>query len=324
MTTRRPHAAVAIGALCSLMLPLLLSACQGQRGTDPGASPETSAAMDAAQTSGKKVLRIGAIPDQKPEKLNRLYPLVADALSSELGVEVSYVPVVDYTAAVSAFRTGDLDLVWFGGLSGVQARLQTPGARVIAQRDIDARFHSVFIANKSSGLQPITDIKGLAELKGRRFSFGSENSTSGTLMPSYFLAQAGVKPADFAGGAAGYSGSHDTTIALVQSGSYEAGAVNEKVWRDNLRDGKADPAKVAVIWRTPPYHDYHWVAQPNLDQRFGPGFSDKLRDVILAWNPTDPEQQQILELFGAETFIEAQPADYAKIEQIGRQLGKVR
>uniref|UniRef100_UPI004049E384 PhnD/SsuA/transferrin family substrate-binding protein n=2 Tax=Cyanobium TaxID=167375 RepID=UPI004049E384 len=52
------------------------------------------------------VLRIGAIPDQNPEKLNRLYGLVADELSQQLGVKVAYVPVTDYTAAVSAFRTG--------------------------------------------------------------------------------------------------------------------------------------------------------------------------------------------------------------------------
>jgi phosphonate transport system substrate-binding protein len=139
------------------------------------------------------VLRIGAIPDQKPEKLNRLYPLVAAELERQLGVPVTYVPVVDYTAAVTAFRTGDLDLVWFGGLAGVQARLQKPGARVLAQRDIDVAFHSIFIANTNSGLSLIRDLKGLKELKGKRFTFGSESSTSGRLMPQYFLAKAGVK-----------------------------------------------------------------------------------------------------------------------------------
>ncbi|MFZ9270903.1 MAG: putative selenate ABC transporter substrate-binding protein [Prochlorococcaceae cyanobacterium] len=272
----------------------------------------------------KAVLRISAIPDQNPEKLNRLYGQVAQLLSKQLGVPVQYVPLTDYTAAVSAFRTGSLDLVWFGGLTGVQARLQKPGAQVIAQRDIDASFHSVFIANKASGLKPINSVKGLSELKGKRFTFGSESSTSGRLMPQFFLQQAGVKLSDFSGGAPGFSGSHDATIALVQSGAYQAGAVNEQVWKANLRSGKANRNKVLAIWRTPGYPDYHWIGQPNLDARFGKGFTAKLRGAILSWRPSNPEQRAILQLFGAQQFTTAKASEYAPIERVGRQIGKIR
>ena len=284
--------------------------------------PVPASLLPAAEA--QPVLRIGAIPDQNPEKLNRLYGLVADELSQQLGVKVSYVPVTDYAAAVSAFRTGSLDLVWFGGLTGVQASLQKPGAQMLAQRDIDAQFYTVFIANARSGIKPIQNQKGLVALKGKRFTFGSESSTSGRLMPQYFLAQAGVKLADFAGGAPGFSGSHDATIALVQSGTYDAGAVNEQVWKSNLRSGKANRSKVVQIWRTPSYPDYLWLGQPNLDQRFGKGFSAKLRQSIISWRPTDPEQKQILSLFGAQQFTTVKPDEYKQIEQVGRQIGKIR
>jgi len=278
----------------------------------------------AEPAAGQAVLRIGAIPDQKPEKLNRLYPLVATELSRQLGVKVTYVPVVDYAAAVGAFRTGSLDLVWFGGLTGVQARLQKPGARVLAQRDIDVSFHSVFIASSRSGIQPLRQQKDLAVLKGRRFTFGSESSTSGRLMPQYFLAQAGVKPGDFAGGAPGFSGSHDTTIALVSSGAYDAGVVNEQVWRASLHDGKANRQKVIPIWRSPGYPDYHWIAQGDLDARFGKGFTTRLQQAILAWRPSNPQQKPILALFGAQQFTAADAAAYGRIERVGRQIGKIR
>lgn len=277
-----------------------------------------------AETTSKPVLRISAIPDQKPEKLNRLYGLVANELSKQLGVPVKYVPVTNYEAAVSAFRTGNLDLVWFGGLTGVQARLQKPGAKVLAQRDIDASFHTIFIANTSSGIKPITNVKGLSQLKGKRFTFGSESSTSGRLMPQYFLGQAGVKLNQFAGGAPGFSGSHDATIALVQSGAYEAGAVNAQVWRSSLHDGKANRGKVMAIWTTPGYPDYHWIAQPDLDQRFGKGFTGRVQKAILSWRPSNPEQKQILNLFGAQQFTSAQASAYGTIEQVGRQIGKIR
>ena len=237
---------------------------------------------------------------------------------------MQYVPVSNYPAAVSAFRTGSLDLVWFGGLTGVQARLQTPGAKVLAQRDIDAKFTSVFIANGASGLRPISNGDQLTNLKGRRLSFGSESSTSGRLMPQYFMSQNGVETADLAGGAPGFSGSHDATIAVVQSGAYEVGALNEQVWRSNVKDGRVDPNKVSVIWRTPAYVDYHWVARPDLDERFGNGFTKKVQSALLKISPTTPRGETILELFGAAQFIPAQNSDYDKIEAVGRQLGKIR
>lgn len=308
MPTRERWTAVMAG-LCLALLPAVFP-------------PVPASLLPAA--IAQPVLRIGAIPDQNPEKLNRLYGLVADELSQQLGVKVAYVPVTDYTAAVSAFRTGSLDLVWFGGLTGVQASLQKPGAQMLAQRDIDAQFYTVFIANARSGLKPIQTQKGLVTLKGKRFTFGSESSTSGRLMPQYFLAQAGVKLADFAGGAPGFSGSHDATIALVQSGTYDAGAVNEQVWKSSLRSGKANRSKVVQIWRTPSYPDYLWLGQPNLDQRFGKGFSAKLRQSIISWRSTDPEQKQILSLFGAQQFTTVKPGEYKQIEQVGRQIGKIR
>ena len=273
-----------------------------------------------------QVLRISAIPDQNPERLNRLYELVAAELSDQLGVQLRYVPVIDYTAAVTGFRRGDLDLVWFGGLTGVQARLQTPEAVVLAQRDVDARFRSVFIANRQAlkDLKPFTSIAELSQLKNKRFSFGSESSTSGRLMPQFFLAKAGVEPKDFSGGQPGFSGSHDATIALVQSGAYEAGALNEQVWESRLKEGKVDTSKVVLLWRTPTYPDYHWVAQGNLNKRFGAGFTSKLQQALLELSPDQPRQAQVLEVFGAKKFIKAPVDQYASIESVGRQLGKIR
>ncbi len=269
-------------------------------------------------------LTIGAIPDQNPEKLNRLYSLLSSELSKELKVPVKYIPVTNYTAAVTGFRTGSLDLVWFGGLTGVQARLQRPGSKVLAQRNIDRKFHSVFIANTNSQISPIKNIRELKVFKGKRFTFGSESSTSGRLMPQYYLQKAGIKLNDFKGGRPGFSGSHDATIALVQSGSYEAGVLNEQVWKSTIQKSKVELSKVKVIWRTPAYADYHWLVQPNLDNKFGLGFTNKIKKALIGLNKKSNDQAKILNLFGAEKFIPSNSKNYDKIEKVGRQLGKIR
>ena len=275
-------------------------------------------------SKAEEILRIGAIPDQNPERLNRLYKVLSSELSEQLNVQVRYKPVTNYAAAVTAFRTGNLDLVWFGGLTGVQARLQTKGAKVILQRDIDEKFNSVFIANKKSSIQKINNINGLKSLKGKRFTFGSESSTSGRLMPQYFLNKAGVQLKDFKGGTAGFSGSHDATLMLVQSGSYEVGALNEQVWDSNLKKGRAKPSKVFVIWKSPSYYDYHWVVQKNLDRKFRKGFTKELTRFFLSLNKKSTKQKKILELFGAKKFIISKESNYNRIEKIGKELGKIK
>ena len=280
--------------------------------------------MTNKSLSSQQTLTISAIPDQNPEKLNRLYNLLSNELSESLNVSVRYKPVTNYSAAVSAFKTGDLDLVWFGGLTGVQARLQSKGAQVIAQRDIDAEFHSVFIANTKNRIERIKNISDLKVIKGRRFTFGSESSTSGRLMPQYFLQKGGVKITDLKGARAGFSGSHDATIALVQSGSYEVGALNKQVWISNINQGRVDLSKVKVIWETPAYQDYHWLAQANLDDRFQKGFTERLTKTFLGFNHKQPRHHKILKLFGAKKFIRANASLYKEIEQIGRQLGKIK
>ncbi|NEO39796.1 MAG: putative selenate ABC transporter substrate-binding protein [Moorea sp. SIOASIH] len=302
---------ILLGFILVLLLPV--TAC----------SPSSDSTSSSGNGAEVQSFTTGAIPDQDPEKLQRLYGKLAAYLEAELKVPVEYKPVIDYAAAVTAFRVGDLDLVWFGGLTGVQARLQVEEAEAIAQRDIDAEFHTVFIANKSSGLKPIKDIKDLKVLKGHTLTFGSESSTSGRLMPQYFLQQAGVSLDDFKG-EVGFSKSHDATIQLVEAGSYKVGALNEQVWKSRVAAGNVDLKKVELIWRTPAYYDYHWVINPKVKERYGDDFVERVQAALLKLDPNVPEQKEILDLFGATKFISTKNDNYAQIEAIGRKIGKIK
>ncbi len=302
---------VLLSGLLLLLLPL--AAC----------SPQTAENSGTTGGSETKTLTMGAIPDQDPQKLQRQYDKLSAYLEKELGVPVKYKPVNDYTAAVTAFKVGDLELVWFGGLTGVQARLQVPGAEAIAQRESDEQFHSLFIANKKSGLKPFKDISDLKQLKGHTLTFGSESSTSGRLMPQYFLQQAGLKLEDFKG-QPGFSGDHDKTIKLVEAGTYEVGAVNEKVWQKRLQTKEVDQNKVEVLWRTPAYYDYHWVIHPEVKKRYGEDFVKKVQDAFFKLDPNVPEQKEILDLLEAKKFIPTQNSNYTQIETIGRKIGKIK
>jgi phosphonate transport system substrate-binding protein len=201
--------------------------------------------------------------------------------------------------------------------------LQLPGTNAVIQRDIDAQFTSVFIANTASAIQPFQSASGLAALKGRSFTFGSDASTSGRLMPQFFMSKAGIKLSDLKG-EAGFSGSHDKTIKLVEAGTYEVGALNSQVWEARVKAREVDTSRVNVIWTTPPYFDYHWIVRPDADQRFGTGFTSKFKQALLALDDKNASHKEILDLFGARKFVETRNENYADIEAIAREIGKIK
>lgn len=190
----------------------------------------------------------------------------------------------------------------------------------IAQRDIDADFHSLFIANTASGLKAFTDVSGLKSLAGHSLTFGSETSTSGRLMPQYFIQQAGLELSALKG-KPGFSGSHDATIEAVASGSFEVGAVNEQVWTATQKAGKVDLSAVTALFRTPGFVDYHWLIRPDVDQKYGAGTTKKITDALLGLTPTKPDDAVVLDLFGAKKFITTQNSNYDKLASVAKGLG---
>jgi phosphonate transport system substrate-binding protein len=278
------------------------------------------AACGSDEGRAASAVMISAIPDQDPEKLNRLYPMVAERFAAATKLSVTYRPVTDYTAVVRAFEVGDVHLAWMGGLTGVQARSRVRGATAVVQRDIDRDFHSLFIANTAAGLTAFDTVDGLRALAGHTFTFGSQTSTSGRLMPQHFMRQAGLDQAAFKG-RPGFSGSHDATIEAVASGSFETGVVNEQVFKATQAAGKVNLSKVVVLWRTPGYADYHWLAQPDLDKKFGAGTTQSVVDLLLGLNAANPADKSILDLFGATSFVPTENANYDQIEAVARDQG---
>jgi phosphonate transport system substrate-binding protein len=257
-----------------------------------------------------------AIPDQDEARLMERFGKVADYLTETLGVEARYVPVKSYAAAVTAFRNDQVQLAWFGGLSGVRARLLVDGSEAIAQGVEDPNFQTYFIAHSSTGLKESEDFP--KEIAGMTFTFGSKGSTSGRLMPEYHIREQFGKTPDEVFSKVGFSGNHSKTVALVQSGAYQVGATNFKVWKRELAEGNIDPEKLSVIWKTPGYPDYQWTIRGDVDERWGAGFKDKVQQALL-----DMKDPDLLASFPRQGFIPATNADFQPILDTAREIGLI-
>ncbi|WP_346795922.1 putative selenate ABC transporter substrate-binding protein [Halomonas sp. Bachu 37] len=269
----------------------------------------------AAPLLAADTLVFTAIPDEDETRLQERFQKVADYLADELEVEVRFIPVTSYAASVTAFRNNQVQLAWFGGFTGVQARQLVPGSRAIAQGAEDAEYKSYFIANRATGITPHTGDTAPEALRDLTFTFGSQSSTSGRLLPEYFLREHFGEAPDEVFQRVGYSGNHSRTVSLVQSGAYQAGVVSYKAWENEVESGNVDPEQVQVIWETPSYPDYQWTVRGDVEERFGEGFTERLREALLAMD--DPE---LLDSFPRSGFIPAENADYEQIVTIAREL----
>jgi phosphonate transport system substrate-binding protein len=265
-----------------------------------------------AQSAG--VLRVSAIPDEAPTELQRKFKPLGDYLKKATGMDVEFIPVTDYAAVVEGLATNKLDLAWLGGFTYVQARIRTHGGAVpIVQRAEDAKFTSRFIVPLNS------TAKTLGDLKGKTFAFGAPSSTSGSLMPRYYLLKAGIDPErDFKSVA--FSGAHDATVAFVAAGRAEAGVLNASVMDKLVEQHNANVAKVRVLAITPPYFDYNWTVRPGLD----PSLTKKLTDAFLALDPSKPDMKAIMDLQRASRFIATTNANYDGIEAAARSAGLIK
>jgi phosphonate transport system substrate-binding protein len=264
--------------------------------------------------SAQTVLRVTTIPEEAATEQIRKFGPLTKYLERTVGMKVDFVPVNDYPAAVEALVNKQVELVWFGGFTYVQAQIRSGGKIIpIAQRDEDTSFRSVFITQTNSGIKRLTD------LKGKQVSFGSQSSTSGHLMPRSFLLEAGIDPdKDFKRVA--YSGAHDATIAAVVNGRVDAAALDITVWRKFVSENKVDTTRVDVFYTTPPYFNYNWSVHADMPAPL----REKITAALLNLNMNNPEGKEILTLNRATKYIPTKPENYKGLENAGRSAGLIR
>src|SRR6201987_4029892 len=260
----------------AILISLLTVGCQ--RGPTPGS---------------QAVLRVAMIPSTDPGKIVRESQPLVNYLEKKTGSRVDLVVPTNYAAVVEAIANDRVDIAYLGGFTFVQAS-QRAGVRPLVQRERDQNFHSVFITQPKSG------INSLADLKRHTFAFGDVNSTSGHLMPAYYMREAHVDPTVLA--KALYTGGHDATALAVANGKADAGAMDELVFANMMKSGKIAPDQVKVFYTTPAFFDYVWAARKGLD----PQLNDRFTAAFLKLDASNPQDKVLLDLLNATKYVRAE------------------
>ncbi len=256
------------------------------------------------------VLRVGVLPDESVEALHQRYDPLLSHLSAETRLDFRLVPPSDYGELVRLFRDHEVDLAYFGGLTFVQAHI-FHHAEPLVMRDVDTRFTSWFLVRDGDPAH------GLADFKDKVFTFGSRLSTSGHLMPRYFMqTEKQIIPEEFFTEVS-YSGAHDKTAYLVRDGTVDMGVANSEIIKTMLRDGRLKEKEVRVLWETPPYPDYVWAVHDH----FNEDIKTQLRDAFLRLDADYAVHDKVLAGMGAGAFFPAGTSDFLPLKGVAKTLG---
>lgn len=256
-------------------------------------------------------LRVGVLPDESPERLRQRYEPLLDHLSEDLQITYELVIPSSYAELLSMFTNRGIDLAYFGGFTYVKARQQA-NAVPLVMRKIDTRFTSYFIVSSDSTADSLQDLRGEA------ISFGSKLSTSGHLMPRFFLEQQNIVPESFFDEIE-YSGAHDKTAYRVRDGKVDVGVANAATIRSMLTDGRLSKDDIRILWETPPYANYVWAIRPEFDDASRTG----LRDAFLQLTPENSRHEVILKEVNAKGFIPADADYFEDLEQIATETERL-
>jgi phosphonate transport system substrate-binding protein len=256
-------------------------------------------------------LRISMIPATDPGKMLRDAQPFTDYLEKKTGAKITMTIPVNYAAVVEAMANDQVDIAHFGGFTFVQISARA-GALPLVQREQDQKFHSLFITQPGSG------INSLKDLAGHTFAFGDVNSTSGHLMPEYYIRGAKVDPRVIE--KALYTGGHDATALAVANKKVDAGALDENVFQTMMKTAKITDQQVKVFWTTPAFFDYVWAARKGLDAKTAETFAKALLDL----DPKNPEHKKILDFLNAAKYVRANDSDYARLRQAAKDAGLMK
>ncbi len=263
--------------------------------------------VDPVPASGPIVVAV--LPDQSREALLARHGPLLDYLQDTTSLDFELLIPLDYADLLEQFDSGHVDLAWFGGLTFIQAERRN-NAVPLAFRDIDSRFTSCYLV---SGSDTRTTVR---EFAGEDFSFGPQLSTSGHLMPRYFLERDGLYPEQFFA-VTRHSDAHDQTAMRVRDGTVDLGVANCVIVKSLIENGSLSDDDIRIIETTPPYSDYVWAVKATMDDQT----RTRLLDALLALDASVPRHRAILRAQGANAYFPAASDDFALVRIAAKRSG---
>jgi phosphonate transport system substrate-binding protein len=260
--------------------------------------------VNAASDPDPQTLKVALLPDENASTIIKKNQGLKDYLQEKLGKNIELIVTTDYSSMVEAMRHHRIDIAYFGPLSYVLAKQKSDIEPFVAvERGGSTTYQGVIIANGSSGVTRIEDIKG------KNMVYGDQASTSSHLIPKSMLAEKGLKAKENYN--EHFVGAHDVVALTVQNGRADAGGLSKTIFQSLVERKTIDPQKVKVIAESKPFPEYPWAMRSDLN----PALKEKIRQAFL-----QIKDKEILKAFKADGFAAISDKDYDVVRELSRVL----
>jgi len=226
----------------------------------------------------------------------------------EVGRPIDYVLFSNYDRQVQALLSRHIDIAWNTNLAWIKVHRFTGGAcRVLAMRDVDARFTTVLVARTDSG------VASLADVRGKRLALGSADSAQAAILPRHFLQQTGIDPErdctllrfDLDVGKHGDTGTSELEVLrALREGQADVGALGDATWERQVANGRVDVEKIRPIWTSPGYCHCNFTVLGDFSEELGRQWTESL----LGMQYDNPRWRGLMDMEGLKRWVRADAA----------------
>lgn len=257
----------------------------------------------------EKSINFGIISTESQQNLRPQWDPFLKDMEKKLGMKVNAFFAPDYAGIIQGMRFNKVDIAWYGNLSAMEA-VDRANGQIFAQTvaaDGSPGYWSVLIVNKDSPINNLQDL--LAKRKDLTFGNGDPNSTSGYLVPGYYVfAKNNVTVNEFK---RSVNASHETNALAVANGQVDV-ATNNTENLDKLKTSAPEKLKaLKVIWKSPLIPGDPIVWRKTLSE----ATKDKLYDFFMSYGKTT-EEKDVLARLGWAPFRASSDLQLVPIRQL--------
>lgn len=243
----------------------------------------------AASADEKKVLNFGIISTESSQNLKEVWTPFLDDLGKQLNMEVKSFFAPDYAGIIQGMRFGKVDVAWFGNKSAMEAVDRADGEIFAQTVDVDGNpgYWSLLVTHKDSKLNNVEDV--IANAKDLVFGNGDPNSTSGFLVPSYYVfAKNAVDPKKAFKRT--LNSNHQTNLLAAANKQVDVATNNTENYR-RLKETHPDKVKdIKILWKSPLIPADPIVWNKKLDE----GLKQNIYDFFMTYGTEKEAEKEVL------------------------------
>jgi len=258
-----------------------------------------------------KELNFGIIATEKAGALRQMWDPFLDDMTKAVGVKVNGFYATDYAGIIEAQRFNKVQIAWYGNKAAIDAVDRAGGEVFVQFIDLDGTpgYYSYIITHKDSGITSLDQV--LKNGKDYTFGIGDPQSTSGTLVPTYYVfSMNNLDPKTHF--KVMRSSNHEGNFLAVLNRQVDVATSNSEMTEKMREKSPEKMEQIRILWTSPLIPRDPLVWRKDLPA----GMKKKIQDFMVAYGKDEREKEILKNLYRLKGFKVSTDAQLLPIRQL--------